>query len=121
MIEKTEAAVEELSHLWEKGNRLFQEKLADGDTAVTPSTAPSMATISNSSTSASISSAMADLKKAQESASASYGPRLSRIMKRMELFMQIGDLALKRSPPEAELVWSCFGFIFQVSSVPLSV
>jgi len=109
MAEKTDVAcgsgVEELSHLWRIGSILFQEKLgADGDSTI----------VAEVDTTISVSSVISDLKKAQETASSSYGPKLARIMKRMELFVQVGALALQNMSKEAGLVWGCFGFIFSV-------
>ena len=104
-----------LDRLWEEAREIFYQDLGQAKRAKIDDTARLEDTI-------------ASLKLAQSKVSNEYRThtlrvrskdiniKVDRIMKRLELILQVGDVAMKSGPETVSLVWSAFRMVFIVCS-----
>ena len=94
--------------LWEEGIRIFRDKLkADegGDLSAVEQFLTDNSTLNQ---------ALETCELAKKQAGSKYSVRMTRILKKMQMFAQFGDIAIQHHPDTTALVWAAFRMMLQV-------
>ena len=94
--------------LWDKAKIIFHEKLkADegGDLSAVQQF------LSDNST---VKQALESCELAKKKAEGKYSGRMARILKKVQMFVRFGDIAIQHHPDTTALVWAAFRMMLQV-------
>ena len=94
--------------LWEKAKEIFHEKLK-GDEGGDLSAVQQFLTDNST-----LKQALESCEQAKKKAEGKYSARMTRILKKVQMFAQFGDIAIQHHPDTTALVWAAFRMILQV-------